>query len=273
MCLTKMKKILKKYGFIDESSNLRVYWSPCANNQNFGDKLTPYLIQKITGIYPLQCSKHCIREYYAVIGSILGLTNRNAIIWGSGIISRYQNVKRPKKILAVRGPETRRRLLEMGYKCPKIYGDPALLLPKFYFPKIKKKYEFGVIPHYVDYEKVKLKVKSKNILVIDLLKPVENVINDILSCKKTISSSLHGIITSQAYNIPSIWVKFSNDLAGDDTKFKDYFLSVGIIPYNGIKIINKKLSEREIYEIFQKLKPKKPKINTKSLWEACPLRS
>lgn len=46
------------------------------------------------------------------------------------------------------------------------------------------------------------------------------------SCKKILSSSLHGLIVSDAYNIPNRMIKFSNKINGDGTNFTDYFLSV-----------------------------------------------
>ncbi len=54
---------------------------------------------------------------------------------------------------AVRGPLTRQFLMDMGIDCPKIYGDPALLLPKL-FPEFKKSEnptkEYIIIPHHSD---------------------------------------------------------------------------------------------------------------------------
>lgn len=41
-------------------------------------------------------------------------------------------------VRAVRGPETRRILISMGYGCPEIYGDSVVLLPIFYPKDIKK---------------------------------------------------------------------------------------------------------------------------------------
>ena len=54
---------------------------------------------------------------------------------------------------------------------------------------------------------------------------IKDVLDEINSCKFIFSSSLHGIILSDAYNIPVIKFKH-NKLAGDDIKFIDYFDSI-----------------------------------------------
>jgi hypothetical protein len=103
-------------------------------------------------------------------------------------------------------------------------------MPLFYNPSINKKYTLGFIPHYVDYHNVFNMYKNdKNVHVINLLNSnIEDVINQILSCNYIISSSLHGLIVADAYNIPNMWIKYDNKIKGDDTKFHDYFESVNI---------------------------------------------
>ena len=70
---------------------------------------------------------------------------------------------------------------------------------------------------------------ENEILLIDLTEELGKVIDQIVSCTFTISSSLHGIIVSQAYNMKSLWVSFADssgkgpvDLKGD-FKFRDYY--------------------------------------------------
>ena len=78
---------------------------------------------------------------------------------------------------------------------------------------------------------------KENLLIIDVLNKPEIVIEQINSCKRTLSSSLHGIIVSHAYGIPSLWCKLGvTPLSGDNIKFEDYFSSVNITPYKDLKL-------------------------------------
>ncbi|MDX1699732.1 MAG: polysaccharide pyruvyl transferase family protein [Melioribacteraceae bacterium] len=134
---------------------------------------------------------------------------------------------------AVRGPLSREAIIRSGIDCPEIYGDPGILLPRYFNPDIKKSKKYGVIPHHTEYNMVSSYFKgNSNIVVINLeTLDVEKTTIEILACEATISSSLHGLIISHAYGIPSTWVEFSKNLYGDGVKFQDYLESVGIKNY------------------------------------------
>src|SRR5690606_4571117 len=144
---------------------------------------------------------------YVTIGSVIHHASKNSIVWGSGIIDKQQPVEKAD-FRAVRGPQTRKFLLDLGYDCPAVYGDPALLLPKLFHPEVKKKYRIRIIPHYEDLKVVTENYKNEpEILVIDLMTlDVEEVTRQRLNCEKTITSSLRGLIVSHAYGIPGVWV-------------------------------------------------------------------
>jgi pyruvyltransferase len=135
---------------------------------------------------------------------------------------------KPKKVFAVRGPMTRKLLLDQEIDCPEIYGDPALLFPRFYNPHIEKKYKVGIVPHYVDSKSNWIKsLNSDEVKIIDICSDTHSFIDSIKECECIISSSLHGIIASDAYGIPNIWAKMSERVGGNGFKFRDYFASVG----------------------------------------------
>ena len=207
--------------------------------ENYGDLLSKYLVKKISGrevkwVHPKKQPWYKLnKKNFVAIGSVLHHASKESIVWGSGIIDREQKVEKAD-FRAVRGPRTKEFLLKLGYTCPAVYGDPALLLPEYFGPEVEKKYKMGVIPHYHDYQLAKeVFLEHKDILVIDLMTlDVEEVTRQIMSCEHNISSSLHGLIVSHAYNIPCTWVEFSNKLFGDGIKFADYFESVGIEKYS-----------------------------------------
>jgi hypothetical protein len=259
---------------------IRLWWHLNNGVNNFGDILNPYLVKMISGREPVrtEINRFGLRPVYLVIGSVLNIANRNTIVWGSGIITR-DAVFSDSKFLAVRGPISGKRIEELGFRNPKIYGDPALLLPKYYLAKVQKKYKLGIIPHIVDFEKVKGQVKDPDIKIISLdNRDVTEVIDQINSCEVTISSSLHGIIVSHAYGIPSLWVKFSDGLYGDGVKFEDYFLSVGISNYSPIDYRLEIPALGDILDLFPDHKDVatiKNDLNlmTKKLLEVCPFKN
>jgi len=83
------------------------------------------------------------------------LCNSKALVYGSGIRDIQQNIK-GGIIKCVRGPLTRKRLIEIGCNCPPVYGDPALLLPLYYNQIVSKKYQlclFHIIHIMIKYER------------------------------------------------------------------------------------------------------------------------
>jgi pyruvyltransferase len=246
--------------------------------RNFGDTLNSELIRLITGNTPTIINNSFTNpeneEIHMAIGSVIGWADKNTIIWGTGKMSETDNTmfkEKPKKICAVRGKLTRDELIKRGFACPKIYGDPALLMPRFYKPKMDKKYGLSIIPHHVDRNLIPiLKKQFKGIHFIDITGDIYDFIDEVCASERIVSSALHGLICADAYNIPNIWVKLSDKVLGNGFKFRDYFSSVNredTIPL----IINE---ENKIFGIMQKFKLyNKPEIDLEKLWKACPFKS
>ena len=200
---------------------------------NLGDSITPLILTRALGkslpvINPLTSRGKTL----FAIGSILKYANSESIIWGSGFISKNDTCKRkPHTVLAVRGPRTARRLKKLYDIDVQTFGDPAILLP-LYFPKPIKadiKYDFGIIPHYVD--KLYLSenehlLKNKSYITIDIeTDDIQSFIDKISSCRYIYSSTLHGIIISESYGIPARWLKLTENVYGNGFKFYDYYES------------------------------------------------
>lgn len=202
---------------------MKVWWM--LKDNNFGDMLTPYLLDYFSIKYeyaPLENADTIC------IGSIVRRAKDHVNVLGSGIMFLKEKLNPNAVYHFVRGPYTRQKVLDSGGICPKIYGDPALLLPLF-CDESKKIYDVGIVPHFVDYNLAKKKYPKYKIINVVNENPLE-VAKEITKCRSIISSSLHGIVAAHAYGIPVAWVKFSNKIKGDDIKFKDHYESVGLEP-------------------------------------------
>ncbi len=252
-------------------NSLRIDWYGATNN--FGDVLNPLLVRHLTGKKILQIrSNDYQKEHFFIIGSILDRATQYTNVWGTGFISKDSKCnEKPKNIYAVRGPKTRDKLLQDGILCPEIYGDPALLLPRIYSPKIKKKYKLGIIPHYIDKENSWIE-SIKNEPGVKIINIQENnpldFVDILFSCEKIASSSLHGIIVADAYNIPSTWIELSNNVTGNGFKFIDYFLSVGRTDKRPFKV----LENSTIDDIMQQFYEYKISIDLDKLLNAAPFQ-
>ena len=106
-----------------------------------------------------------------------------------------------------------------------------------------------------------------NIINVDL--EVEDFIKEVLKCKYTISSSLHGVIISHSYGIKSLPFNLEeNGLNGTFFKFEDYYscFDLKFKRYFKNDILN---STNIINLIKHTIQPKFP-INTDSLYNSCP---
>lgn len=212
-----------------------LHW--CLSN-NFGDAMNYWLVKKITKIEPIWVPRESSMRKTICIGSILNWADENCDVWGAGLANQTDEVNPGAKIHLTRGPISDKIATECRAKTTGKWGDPALLVPKFYSKeKVDKTYDLGIIPHYIDYHQLSYENYNKmgqfydpswykNVKIINVFDPIEKIIDDITSCNAVISSSLHGLILSDAYSVPNKQITITNLIGGDGTKFYDYFLSV-----------------------------------------------
>jgi pyruvyltransferase len=198
------------------------YFTPAKFASNFGDALSPEIIERIIK-KPLAQAKNYDQQLLA-LGSILHFAKDKDVIWGSGI-----NGKVPLKnhkfssldVRAIRGPLTRKFLISKGIKCPKVYGDPALLMPLL-FPELKVNptVDYIVIPNLNEIDEFK---KFPNLVL-----PTQDcmaVVEKILKAKFVISGSLHGIIVAEAFGVPARLLRVTEK--ENIFKYKDYYYGTG----------------------------------------------
>jgi pyruvyltransferase len=263
-----IRKIKWIWGFLLIPQRLTIDYE---NGRNWGDKLTPTIVESLTG---RKCQKaYFINQHrYFVIGSILHRVSENASVWGAGFISKDSAPAGiPRRIHAVRGPYTRKIFLDHGIPCPEVYGDPAILLGILCPRKTSKEFKIGIIPHYIDKNNIwvidQLKKYNDDAIFIDIEGDINSVINQVCRCEYVISSSLHGLICADAYEIPSVRVVLSDLVTGGDFKFHDYRLGVGSLPHEAIDIRSNRF---DIIELTKYSSVANLDVAKKNLLLSCP---
>lgn len=230
------------------------YWNV---KNNFGDLLSSFLIKRFCH---LDSKWSQPKEAELVMcGSILEHlpVGWEGIIAGAGKLHEETKLKFNANILALRG-----YLTAKGIKGSFALGDPGLLANEL-VPVQEKKYNLGIVPHWTDktleHNKIFKQFSPKIIRVTD---PPLKVIEEIGQCKKIVSSSLHGIILADAFNIPRRIEMAPRMIShpkteGGTFKWRDYLssideiLEIGVTKegnYNKITDV-----QHELFDVFEEI--------------------
>lgn len=185
---------------------------------NLGDYLSKVVVEWMLEQKSLTLSTKIsegVRKHLYAIGSIMLMGYQNATVWGTGFpfspsyLRAIFNSKYFRKldIRAVRGPLSRKILVDLGFDCSSVYGDPAVRMPLIYTPHdIEVQLDYLVIPDF-SMENTIRKIIPEDHIISMKTKDYKKVINKICSAKVVVSSSLHGIILAEAYGIPAVFVQ------------------------------------------------------------------
>lgn len=216
---------------IEDAERVAMWWWERPFPGNLGDMINPYLVEKLTGIPPKYAPRG---ERVIGIGSIIKFAKPGDKVWGAGCPSADQVIEPEAVYHAVRGPLTRRMVLEAGGECPPVYGDPAWLLPLVYPAQgLPRTARLGLIRHFTHRDRpLELGDGVREIEIIRNGRAgIEAFLDEMLSCEAIVSTSLHGLIIANAYGIPARLATFDDgdrQIHGDGMKFEDYFLSIGL---------------------------------------------
>lgn len=200
----------------------RSYW--WTGRPNFGDVLGPLLLKHFANV-KVDWSPLVSADLISV-GSLLHMVPKNwpGIIAGSGTL--FENTPRAftrAQVFGVRGPLTAK-----GMRGSFALGDPGLLANELVVAY--KEHNLGIVPHWSDTE-LEHRPEFKNFKPLIIRPdgdPLE-VLRQIGSCRKIVSSSLHGIIVADAFGIPrrtEMTPRFLKE--GGDWKFRDHNEAVGV---------------------------------------------
>lgn len=214
-----------------------LYWVLGVDTPNLGDALSPLMVAMVSGSSLRLASPISRKTRLAAVGTIAqSIQGGEAWIWGTGT-SRYANPQSPPdarrpfvaskaarfRVAATRGPVTRAILGEENAVGPAVYGDPVWLLPRFYPGPAEKRWELGVIVHiselthrspeavtreaFLRYripESLRGVVRVINTWTEPTIDGLKSRLDEILACKRIVSTSLHGMVFAESYGIPCL---------------------------------------------------------------------
>lgn len=214
---------------------LRVYW--WTDRVNFGDVLSGVVVSHVAGREvewsPLEtCDMISTGSIYGWLRIMAPRYHREVHVWGSGL-------QRPKQVHGrvegihhhlVRGPLTAmftgHETLPMGD--PGLIGPEAVGLPPEPSGDAKG---VGIIPHRGQWSQADYMTHLSALPGAKMIdyrtEDCRGVIEEMASCERIYSTSLHGLVLADALGIPNF--RFNEDRFSGDGHFKffDYGLSVG----------------------------------------------
>lgn len=218
---------------------------------NLGDSLSPLIVNAMLERKGLTPDRAVSRtKHLMAVGSIIGRGRFDVTVWGTGVLREgiadviaKQRLYRRYDIRAVRGPRTRKMLLDAGYDCPERYGDPAILMPQIYpaadAKAAGKKYPVSLILHHrtelcwcddaPDQAQFRFCAPEQYRDQLHIIDPnttdYRDFLDQIVQSERVISASLHGIILAESYGVPAVFLHFG--VQDQEIKFHDWYESTG----------------------------------------------
>ena len=218
------------YASKNSESSINLSWWSYPHPGNFGDWLSPYIVQKHSGskihFQPLHDADRSV--HLITVGSIGRFIKKSSVVIGTGISSQDYPIESGAKYISVRGPRTARVLKRSGGPKIESFGDPGVLVSQI-FPIIRQETN-GRIALVRHHSHLALPVKlPENIEELSVLRSHHSKIEEFFvalnNYDAVITSAMHVYITCQSYGIPVGLITFKgfeSAVHGDGIKYLDY---------------------------------------------------
>ncbi|MFC3569372.1 polysaccharide pyruvyl transferase family protein [Paracoccus simplex] len=204
---------------------------------NYGDWLSPLIVQQVTG-RPVRFQRHDeikAGPHLMAVGSIGRFAQKSSILVGAGFSRADAEIAPDATYVSLRGPHSARLLAEAGGPRIDRFGDPAAILPRL-IPLARSGRTNGrlaLIRHFA-HRKISLRLPEQvdELSVLVSRRPeIEALIGTLLGYDAVLTSAMHVYITCQAYGIPVGLITFEgfeDAVSGDQMKYRDYAAGVGL---------------------------------------------
>ena len=255
-------------------SGVPMHWetSPQTRLGNFGDMLAPVIVAALTGRSVGYRHVNQLGSRLITAGTIGQAQCRGRVhVWGAGFSGQDDQHFSPAggplrggvlrrsllqfKVHAARGPYSADVLRSSGFTVPDVHGDPVWLLPSIWPARTEKQYELGVVLHIsetdddseileeaplVRYQIPPDMVGSVKLITMRTGRDMDSIrrkVDEFTSCKRILSTSLHGMVMAEAYGIPcavfdfhdgdSTFIETDDDTCALDHRMRDFYAGLG----------------------------------------------
>jgi hypothetical protein len=200
---------------------------------NLGDALSAVMVSLLSGLPVRRVPFVSEAPRLVAVGTVgQNIAGGEAWFWGTGCSNRVRgggglirfspDPGLRAHVQATRGPISA-TLLGGGRLTTETWGDPVWLLPRFYRPRIEKRWDLGVIVHLSDladrdfechpdprHRRYEIPAEfAGSVRLINTVTPrtVEGMkarLDEILSCRRIVSTSLHGMVFAESYGVPCL---------------------------------------------------------------------
>jgi hypothetical protein len=213
---------------------MRLNWMRGSRVGNMGDLFGPIIVAAFSGQSVAFARSNSLRQRLITVGTIGQMQRFGHVdVWGSGFGGidqssfHVQTEFRTPPLTrfaphAVRGPFTAAMLRRAGYAVPAVHGDPAWLLPRLWpADTVPKRWDLGVVIHtsevthmdpaagarpefrrYAVPEAMRDSVVLLNTVVGRAIGDVRSRVEELLACRRILSTSLHALAVAEAYGVP-----------------------------------------------------------------------
>ncbi|HEY9660974.1 MAG TPA: polysaccharide pyruvyl transferase family protein [Allocoleopsis sp.] len=235
---------------------------------NLGDALSPVIVSALSGRSIKHQHFDANSARFACVGTIgQDLKGGTIHLWGTGIDAKKKAINQGRSsyqcpdnttfhVHALRGPFSAQVFSSQGVDVPPVYGDPVWFLSSLMAPAAQKQYELGVIVHLTELASLKdasllkehllryqipTELKSSIRIITTLVPPtfdaIEQKVKEITSCKRIVSTSLHGLVIAETYGIPCLYLRNAHQGVAQialydeqeriDQRMRDFYAGVG----------------------------------------------
>lgn len=226
------------------ADNINLFWARTELEKpyiNFGDALSAIVVAGLSNKEVIHAPSESQDSRMAAIGTVgHTILHGHCKIWGTGFDASI-NRSKPSvnhytlpsntmlEVCATRGRFSELLLQSQGIETTGIYGDPGWFAKYMVKEEVYKDWELGIIVHIselethgleakvnIEFERYKIpeylqdKVKIIHTYSERNVDGVLDKIREIKSCRRILSTSLHGLVIAEMFNIPCAWFGLSN---------------------------------------------------------------